>query len=67
MLLSLVEVIALDGIEGRLVGMVLGVSGTNDAIDAHVVLLARERGWPVLTSDATDLRAIDPGVETIPA
>ncbi len=27
---------------------------------AHVALLARQRGWPVLTSDPDDLLAIDP-------
>jgi hypothetical protein len=42
----------------------LGVSGTRDVVDAHVVFLARERGWPVLTSDTDDLRAIDPTIET---
>lgn len=65
MLLNQVEVIAIDGLEGRMVGMVLGKSGARDPVDGHVVLLARERAWPVLTSDAADLLAIDPGVEVI--
>ena len=43
----------------------LGASGRSDPADGHVVLLARERGWPVLTSDEADLRAIDPGVELV--
>jgi len=38
----------------------LGATGTRDPIDAHVVLLARERGWPVITTDPRDLRALDP-------
>ena len=67
MLLPQIEVIALGGVEARLVGMVLGVSRTRDAIDAHVVLLARERAWPILTFDAGDLRAIDPSVEIVVA
>ncbi len=29
-------------------------------IDAHVVLLARQHGWPVLTSESGDLLGIDP-------
>jgi hypothetical protein len=33
-----------------------------DPIDAHIVLLARERGWPVISSDPEDLSAIDPGL-----
>lgn len=44
----------------RMLGRVLGKAGTTDAVDAHVVWLARERGWPVLTSDVDDLRALDP-------
>jgi hypothetical protein len=47
----------------RLLGRMLGESRASDAIDAHVVLLARERGWPVLSSDAEDLLAIDPELE----
>lgn len=51
----------------RLLGRMLGLSGASDPVDAHVVFLARERGWPVLTSDPGDLLALDPGlrVETI--
>jgi hypothetical protein len=67
MLLPQVEVVALGGVEAKLVGMVLGLSRTRDAIDGHVVLLARERAWPVLTSDPGDLHAIDPSVELIVA
>jgi hypothetical protein len=44
----------------RVIGRVLGATQTSDPIDAHVVLLARERGWPVLSSDPADLLAIDP-------
>ncbi len=38
----------------------LGATKTTDPIDAHIALLAGERGWPVLTSDPADLLAIDP-------
>lgn len=65
MLLSQVEVSPLGGTAAKLVGMMLGASGTSDVADGHVVLLARERGWPVLSSDEADLRAIDPRVELI--
>ncbi len=44
----------------RVLGLMLGTARTRDPIDAHVVLLARERGWSVLSSDAAELRAIDP-------
>ena len=51
----------------KVIGRMLGATRTRDPIDAHVVLLARERGWPVLSSDPDDLRRIDPTlvVETI--
>ncbi|MDB5212841.1 MAG: twitching motility protein PilT [Myxococcaceae bacterium] len=65
MLLSQVEVMALGGAAARLVGMMLGACGGKDPADGHVVLLARERGWPVLTADEADLRAIDPSIELV--
>lgn len=59
-LLRQTTVAALDQPVARMVGRMLGQSGTDDPIDAHIVLLARERNWPVLTSDPDDLLAIDP-------
>lgn len=47
----------------RVLGRMLGATRSTDVVDAHVVLLARERGWRVLTSDPDDLLAIDPGLE----
>ena len=44
----------------RVLGRMLGATRTADPVDAHVVLIAREREWPVLTSDPDDLRALDP-------
>jgi len=59
-LLKRVLVVALDHAVARTLGRMLGESRTADPVDAHVVLLARQRGWSVLTSDASDLLAIDP-------
>lgn len=59
-LLRRTSVMALDQAVARTLGRMLGQSGTADPIDAHLVLLARERSWPVLTADASDLLAIDP-------
>ncbi len=59
-LLRRVLVVDLDHAVARALGRMLGLSGTSDAVDAHVAFLARQRGWPVLTSDPDDLRAIDP-------
>ncbi len=55
-------VVALDYAVARTLGRILGRTKTADPIDAHVVLLARERSWPVLTSDSDDLLRIDPAL-----
>jgi hypothetical protein len=60
-----VTVAALDGVEARAVGQLCGASGTADVVDASVVLLARRAGAVVVTSDAHDLRRVDPGVDLI--
>jgi hypothetical protein len=44
----------------RTLGRMLGLARSADPVDAHVVLLARERDWSVLSSDPRDLLAIDP-------
>lgn len=59
-LLKHTAVVDLTQARARTVGLVLGATGQSDPVDAHVVLLARERGWPVLSSDPKDLLAIDP-------
>ncbi|MBI2393989.1 MAG: PIN domain-containing protein [Deltaproteobacteria bacterium] len=58
-LLRRTQVIDMTGAVAKVLGRMLGLSRTSDPVDAHVVLIARERGWPVLTSDPEDLRAID--------
>lgn len=54
------DVLELTYADGRVIGQMLAASGVADVVDAHVALLARERGWPVLTSDPGDLHQIDP-------
>ena len=56
-------VVDLTNAVARVVGRMLGLARTSDPVDAHVALLARERGWPVLTSDPDDLLAIDRALE----
>jgi len=62
-LLRRTTVVDLGRAVARLLGRMLAESGARDAIDAHVVFLARERGWPVLTSDPEDLIAISPALD----
>jgi hypothetical protein len=62
-LLRRCDIVDLTHAEARDVGKLLGMSGTSDAVDAHVALIARIRDWPVLTSDAGDLHAIDASLE----
>lgn len=61
-LLRRTEVVDLGMPVAKLLGRMLGVTRTTDPVDAHVAFLARDRGWPVLTSDPHDLRAIDPAI-----
>jgi PIN domain len=59
-LLRHAEVVDLTYAVARILGRMLGAARRSDPVDAHIVLLAREREWPVITSDPRDLLAIDP-------
>lgn len=59
---NLMEVVPLDDHSARAAGQLCGVTGTQDVIDASVVLCARARGLPVMTSDVADLRKLDPAL-----
>ena len=61
----LVEVRTLDDLDARAVGMLCGRSGHADIVDVHVVLVARDRGDRVVTSDPDDLRMVDPTLRVI--
>lgn len=50
----------LDEERAKSVGVLLGVSGTTDVIDASVVICALQHGQVVITSDPDDLRALAP-------
>ena len=57
--LSNVTVRALDEPTAKAAGVLCGERGTDDPIDASVVLNARLREQTVITSDASDLRRLD--------
>lgn len=60
------DVVALDGLDATSVGILLAASRTSDIADAHVVVCARRSGQPIVTSDADDLRRLDPSARLIP-
>jgi len=60
-----VEIVPLDDQLARACGELCGASNTADVIDASVVILARERRGPVVTSDPDDLRHLDPSAHII--
>ena len=59
------DVIALGRVDATHVGRLLAASGTSDIADAHVVICARRTGQPVVTSDPSDLRQLDPALRLI--
>ena len=54
------RVVALDAQTAFVTGLLLGRRGGSDAIDASVVVCARQYGQPAITSDPEDLRRLDP-------
>ena len=60
-----VEIIPLDEQLARSCGELCGAINSRDIIDASVVILARERRDPIVTSDPDDLRRLDPGARII--
>lgn len=59
------DLIALNGPDATAVGLLLARTATTDIVDAHVVLCAQRAGQAVVTSDAADLRRIDPGLQLV--
>ena len=59
------DVLALGRVDATHVGRLLAASGTSDVVDAHVVICARRAGQPVVTSDPSDLRQLDPALRLI--
>lgn len=59
------DLMALDGPDATMVGLLLARTGTADIVDAHVAICAQRAGQPVITSDASDLRQIAPGLRLI--
>ena len=61
-----VEIVPLDEQLARFCGELCGATNSADIIDASVVILARQRLDPIVTSDPNDLRRLDPSAQIIP-
>jgi rRNA-processing protein FCF1 len=59
----LVEVLPLSEAQARAVGVLCGLAGTSDVVDASVVLSAREHRCAVITFDPKDLSVLDPSLQ----
>ncbi len=60
-----VQIVPLDEQLARACGELCRATHSHDVIDASVVILARERRDPIVTSDPDDLRRLDPGAQII--
>ena len=60
-----VEIVPLDDQLARSCGELCAATNSLDVIDASVVILARERRDPIVTSDSNDLRRLDPAAQII--
>jgi hypothetical protein len=60
-----VEIVPLDEHLARACGELCSAANLADAIEASVVILARERRDPIVTSNPNDLRRLDPGAQII--
>jgi predicted nucleic acid-binding protein len=59
---SVTAIVPLDRKLALRVGARCAATGTADVVDVSVALCARDRGQPVVTSDADDIRAIEPSL-----
>src|SRR5436853_131240 len=63
--LAQVTVVSLDEPAARAAGVLCGRSGTDDVIDASVVVCARVHGHAVVTNDVGNLGRLDPTLRLI--
>jgi predicted nucleic acid-binding protein len=59
------RVVPLDEETARVAGMLLGLRGASDVVDASVVVCARRYRQGVVTSDPDDLRRLEPKLALI--
>jgi hypothetical protein len=59
------EIVPLDELTARTIGVLSAQVGATDVVDVSVVICARERGHRVVSGDRDDLRAIDPTLTVV--
>lgn len=59
------DVVPLGRVDATNVGRLLAASGTSDVVDAHVVICARRALQQIITSDPSELRALDPALRVV--
>lgn len=59
------DVVPLDATRARKAGQLCGMTGSDDVVDASVVVVARERGQAVVTSDAAALARLAPTLQLV--
>jgi predicted nucleic acid-binding protein len=62
---SVTSVVSLDQRLALRVGARCAVTGVSDVVDVSVALCARDRGHPVVTSDASDIHAAEPSLRLL--
>lgn len=63
--LRVTSVVALDAKLALRVGARCASSGSMDVVDVSVAICAHDRGHPVITSDPSDIAAIDPALKLV--
>lgn len=62
---SFCEVVPMNRVLAQKSGALCGHTRTSDIVDASVVVVAKERGHRIVTSDPDDLRRLDSSVQLI--
>lgn len=59
------DLVPLDGPGATRVGLLLAATNTRDIADAHVVVCAQRANQSIVTSDAGDIRRLDPTADIV--
>ena len=61
--LTNVDVIPIDNLQARRIGLLLAATGSTDIVDAHVAICAHRLGQTVVTSDPEDISRLGPNLD----